>query len=92
MKILVTTDTHMGFMERDPIRGDDSFETFEEILKIGKDNKVDFVLHCGDIFEKNKPSRKTLFRAMDLFRKYTLGDDPVQFQVVSDQKINFPTT
>ena len=82
----------MGYLEKDQIRGEDSTNTFEEILSIAKEEKVDFLLHCGDIFHDNKPSRKILFKTMDLLRKYSLGDDPVLFQVMSDQKINFPTT
>lgn len=42
LKILLVTDTHLGFMERDPVRGNDSFQTFEEILKLA--NKLDVCL------------------------------------------------
>lgn len=35
MRMLVATDSHLGFMERDPIRGADSFAAFEEILATG---------------------------------------------------------
>lgn len=41
-KVLVTSDNHLGYMERDPIRGDDSFRIFEEILGIASDKKVCF--------------------------------------------------
>ena len=33
IKILLATDNHIGYLERDPIRGRDSFDTFEEILQ-----------------------------------------------------------
>lgn len=36
----VATDNHIGFMEKDPIRCNDSLETFEEILKIAKAEEV----------------------------------------------------
>ena len=39
-KILIATDNHLGFMEKDPIRGNDSFNTFEEILQIANEKKV----------------------------------------------------
>jgi len=32
-KILVATDNHLGYLEKDPVRGDDSFNAFEEILQ-----------------------------------------------------------
>ena len=36
----VATDNHIGYMEKDPIRCNDSLETFEEILKIAKAEEV----------------------------------------------------
>ena len=57
LRILVATDTHVGYKERDKIRGNDSFVTLEEILQIGKNEDVDFVLHGGDLYDENKPSR-----------------------------------
>lgn len=59
-RILVATDTHLGHKERDPIRGDDSFVAFEEILQLAKSLDVDFLLHGGDLFDLNKPSRHTM--------------------------------
>lgn len=44
VRILVATDNHLGFMEKDPVRGADSFITFEEILKTAKEKKVDLNL------------------------------------------------
>ncbi|CDI83182.1 YALI0B14553p, related [Eimeria praecox] len=60
-KILIATDTHLGYKGEDPVRGNDSFRTFEEILQIGRREKVDFMLHGGDLFDENKPSRTTLY-------------------------------
>lgn len=55
-KILVASDNHVGFKENDPIRGNDSFEAFEEVLKVAKDEKVDFILLGGDLFHETNPS------------------------------------
>ena len=66
LRILVATDNHLGFMERDPIRGEDSFSAFEEILSTSKDKKVDFVLFAGDMFHENKPSRNTMHSTIAL--------------------------
>nr|GEW64949.1 double-strand break repair protein MRE11 [Tanacetum cinerariifolium] len=76
-------------MEKDEVRRHDSFQAFEEICKIAEEKKVDFVLLGGDLFHENKPSRTTLVKAIETLRKYCLNDKPVQFQVVSDQTINF---
>jgi hypothetical protein len=40
IKILITSDNHVGYNEKDEIRGGDSFHTFEEVLKIAADEKV----------------------------------------------------
>ena len=90
MKILIATDNHLGYMEKDEVRKDDSFEAFEEIFQIAKREKVDFVLLGGDLFHDNKPSRPTLVKTIDILSRYCLGDDPVKVQVISDQGVNFP--
>jgi len=78
-----------GVWEKDEIRKDDSFITFEEILQIAQQQAVDLVLLGGDLFHDNKPSRSTIVRAIDILTQYTLSDKPVAFQVVSDQSVNF---
>lgn len=39
-KILVATDIHLGFMEKDAVRGNDTFVTFDEILRLAQENDV----------------------------------------------------
>lgn len=39
-KILVATDIHLGYLEKDAIRGNDTFATFEEIMMCAKQNEV----------------------------------------------------
>ena len=60
LRILLSTDNHLGYLERDPIRGRDSFAAFEEVLSLARMHGVDMVLLSGDLFHDNKPSRKTL--------------------------------
>ena len=40
IRIMVSTDNHLGYAERDPIRGLDSFAAFEEVLLLSKKHKV----------------------------------------------------
>ena len=40
IRILLATDNHIGYMERDPIRGQDSINTFKEILQLAVKNDV----------------------------------------------------
>ncbi|KAI0293920.1 DNA repair exonuclease [Russula brevipes] len=84
IRILLATDNHIGYLERDPIRGQDSVNTFKEILQLAVKNDVDFILLAGDLFHENRPSRDCLYQVMSLLREYTLGDKPVQIELLSD--------
>lgn len=41
---ILATDCHLGYMEKDQVRGNDSLVTFEEILQIAKDKDVSSLL------------------------------------------------
>ncbi|KAF8960916.1 Metallo-dependent phosphatase-like protein [Flammula alnicola] len=84
IKILLATDNHIGYMERDPIRGEDSINTFKEILQLAVKHEVDFILLAGDLFHENKPSRDCLYKTSALLREFTLGDKPVEIELLSD--------
>ena len=43
----------------------------------------------GDLFHENKPSRRTIYRCMEMLREFTLGDRPSQLEFLSDPNINF---
>ena len=36
LRILVSTDNHLGYLERDPVRALDSFAALEEVLYLAK--------------------------------------------------------
>lgn len=40
IRILVATDSHVGFVERDPIRKDDSWQSFDEVMGLAKTEDV----------------------------------------------------
>lgn len=87
--ILIATDIHLGYAEDDPVRGPDTFETLEEILQIAATEQVDFVLLGGDLFHDAQPSPYCIFKCMELFKKYCLGDRPVTIEFLSDPAQNF---
>ncbi|GLV44365.1 meiotic recombination 11 [Carabus blaptoides fortunei] len=89
LKILVATDIHLGYNEQDPIRGNDSFESFEEILVHAVQNEVDFLLLGGDLFHESKPSPMCYHRCITLLKRYCLGNKPVALEFLSDQSRNF---
>lgn len=86
LKVMISTDNHLGYLEKDPVRGDDSFRAFEEVLALAKSNEVDMVLLGGDLFHDNKPSRKTIVRTMKILREMCLGDENVRLAVRSDPR------
>jgi double-strand break repair protein MRE11 len=84
LRILVTTDNHLGYLERDPIRGEDSFEAFEEVLEHAREAGADALLIGGDLFHESVPSKYTLFKTMELFRRHCFGDNPVAVECKGD--------
>lgn len=92
IRILVSTDNHVGYNERDPIRGDDSWKSFHEIMCLAKEQDVDMVLLAGDLFHENKPSRKSLYQVMRSIRMNCLGDKPCELELLSDASENFQGT
>jgi hypothetical protein len=40
IRMLVATDNHVGYEERDPIRKDDSWQTFDEIMTLARTQDV----------------------------------------------------
>ena len=91
-RVMISTDNHLGYLENDPVRSDDSFVSFRETLQAAKDNQVDFVLLGGDLFHDNKPSRATLCKTVNILRQFAFGESPISFEIISDQERNFPTT
>jgi double-strand break repair protein MRE11 len=80
-RIMVATDNHLGFLEHDQIRGDDSFYAFEEICKVSKSENVDFLLLGGDLFHHHNPSKKTIIRASNILQNHVYGQKNHKFDV-----------
>ncbi|XP_052860767.1 double-strand break repair protein MRE11 [Anopheles cruzii] len=85
IKFLVASDIHLGYDEKNPIRGEDSFLAFEEVLQHAVENDVDAILLGGDLFHIANPSTNTLNRCLRLLKTYTLGDKPIRLEFLTDQ-------
>lgn len=70
----------------------DSLLSFCFIILIFFCLQVDFILLGGDLFHDNKPSRRCLHSSITMLRQYCMGDSPIQFNILSDQTVNFNTT
>ena len=42
------------------------------------------ILLGGDLFHENRPSRDCIYRVIALLREYTMGEKPVQIELLSD--------
>ncbi|WFD42669.1 meiotic recombination [Malassezia psittaci] len=84
IRFLLASDLHLGYLERDQVRGSDSFDALREILETAKSEAVDFILLGGDLFHENKPSRATMYKTIAMLRKYCLGNEPVEIELLSD--------
>jgi len=84
LRILLSTDNHLGYAERDAVRGMDSFAAFEEVLYLAKKFNCDMVLIAGDLFHENRPSRRTLHKTMEILRRYCMGPEAVKLEFLSD--------
>lgn len=78
---MIASDNHLGYLENDQIRGDDSFNSFEEVLKISKSESVDFLLLGGDLFHHHNPSKKTIIRTGNILQKYVYGQRTHKYEV-----------
>ncbi|EPY49675.1 Rad32 nuclease [Schizosaccharomyces cryophilus OY26] len=87
IRILIASDNHVGYAEKDPVRGNDSFVSFDEILTIAREKEVDMVLLGGDIFHDNRPSRKAFYQALRSLRLNCLGDKPCELELLSDTSV-----
>jgi Calcineurin-like phosphoesterase len=62
LRIMLSTDNHVGYAESDNVRGNDSFAALEEVLYLAKFYRCDMVLLAGDLFHDNRPTRRTLYK------------------------------
>ncbi|SCU78244.1 LAMI_0A03950g1_1 [Lachancea mirantina] len=87
IRILITSDNHVGYNETDPIQGDDSWKTFEEIATMAKTYNVDMILQGGDLFHTNKPSKKSMYQVMKSLRLACMGEKPCELELLSDPRV-----
>jgi len=71
MRFLALSDTHFGSEtgktpEARKFTYEQTFRITEELIKIAKKEKVDTILHAGDVFNRSKPRKKVVKRAYEL--------------------------
>jgi len=73
MKFAVFSDTHLGCKKNNPVTKEDSFRGFDESLDICIENNVDFVIHCGDMFDGINPSISDLCKTVSITESHVMG-------------------
>jgi len=81
LRLFVTTDNHIGCHENSGVRYADASTTFDEAMSVAQAQDADLVLQCGDLFDKNKPSKLALYSTVKTLRRRCLGDRAVEFEV-----------
>ena len=86
--IMICSDTHLGYKEKDPVLSNDSFDSFEEVLSLANNRKVDFLIHGGDLFHEHKVSKETLIRTEDLLSRHIFGESHQAFRIATKIELN----
>ena len=79
IKILFFADTHLGFDQpvtkrsRKLHRGPDFFRNFFSILEAARTQKVDLVIHGGDLFDRSQVHQNIVNRAYDSLFEFADG-------------------
>ena len=72
-KIIISGDRYTLFIQ-------DSFETLEEILRIGHNHGADLALQSGDLFHDLFPSQNTLCNTLKIFEDKVFGEKEHHFR------------
>lgn len=89
INILVSTDNHLGFKEKNPERCNDSFLALEEVLDIPKKKEVDMILLLGDLFDESNTSLSTINRCIEIMDKRIGRKKPIGNTLYLDKPNDF---
>jgi len=87
LKVGIISDTHLGTFPLDHELNKDSFDAFEEGLKILVGNGADIILHAGDFYDKAEPPPWVQDRATRILRSTITGKKP-SLKVI-EGRVNF---
>jgi len=87
LRIGVISDTHLGSFPLDSELSKDSFDTFEEGMRILVANGADIVVHAGDFYDKADPPPWVQDRSTRVLRSTITGKKPLL--KVIEGEVNF---
>ncbi|MEM2376475.1 MAG: DNA repair exonuclease, partial [Sulfolobales archaeon] len=85
MRLLHVADTHIGYNKPGKLRERelDFYEVFDEVIEIAIRERIDAVMHCGDLFNEPDPDPQTYFYAFKSLKKLRNAD--IEFLVIAGQ-------
>ena len=88
MRFLHVSDTHIGFSAYHKVtpaglnqREQDFFDAFARAVDLALGERVDAVLHSGDLFDSVRPSNRAVAFAMEQVKR--LGEAGIPFVVIA---------
>lgn len=76
MQIIHFSDTHLGFNDLDILddnninqREADFYDAFSQVVSYIKNNKVDYIIHTGDLFHRSSPSNRAITFALKAIKE-----------------------
>jgi hypothetical protein len=88
MKFAHISDCHLGGW-RDPLLREMSMQSFERALDICIDEKVDFILICGDLFDTSRPATEVMYQAVSKLKE--IKDAEIRIYVIEGSHDFSPT-
>ena len=85
IKIFITTDSHLGYKEKDETLSNDAFVNLENAFQLAEHFDCDLLLHSGDLFHTATPSHWSVNKALKLFSQYCLGSKQLEIKNVSPE-------
>jgi len=78
MKFLHTGDTHLGASNyKLKEREDDFMKAFEQLIEIAIREKVEFIVHSGDLFDVGTPNHSTVIKCVEQLKRLKEAKIPV---------------
>lgn len=82
MKFVHVSDTHIGYSQYNlEERRNDFFKAFSDVIDYCIKNKVDFIVHSGDLFHHSKPDLREITRTLELLKR--LEDANINFYCIA---------
>ncbi len=69
MKFIHTGDSHIGEVYKDRQRNEDIKDAFRQVIDAAIDEKADFIIHSGDLFDTGVPSFQDMLFVTDQLKR-----------------------